>query len=623
MSSDGQLTNLKLAPGVYKNTTSLAAEGRYVDCDKVRWFYGNPQKIGGCVNETVFQHDVATSSSFTGVPRDILSWQNNEADLKFLAVATNRKLEIFSQGEIWDVTPIRYKVTLADVISTSTGSPYVTLSVAGHAASQYDYVVLQSVASSVGGITFSGQYEIVSVIDADHFMISAPSATTTSAGAGGSATLTFLMNIGLSSNTAATGWGSGGYGRQGWGTALSVTTGDPVLLDQWQIENWGEDALFCRRGGRIYTWVEERGLEAVTPDRASVRSTMLSAAPSINNTIIVSQPSRHLLSFGCTDLTGNFDPLLIRWSNQEDYTTWDPTVSVAGGNTSGSQRVKGGSQIVGAVQTRGEILVMTDAPVHILRYSGDPFIFSIDQIADNAGGISQHCMIDVQGDVYWMGLGAFYRYNGRVEVVPCDIQEVLFEPGNRESINFNQKEKIFAGINSRYNEVIWLYPSENSDEIDRYVIYNYLEKVWYDGTLDRTVWEDSGVFEKPYALNPTGTLFIHEEGKDLGSQTMDAFVETSFFDLQDGDDIMFVDKLVPDFRRIPNNKQITMTVQTKRYSQDSEVMSKGPFPVTNNTRKVSMRARGRQMKVRIDCKGNGSDFELGLLKLNILPDGKR
>lgn len=627
MSSDGTLTNIKLLPGVYKNTTELGAEGRYTDADNTRWYYGQPQKMGGRVTEVAFQHDVPASTHFTGTPRDIKAWQNNEADKKYLAVASNKKIEIFYSGEIYDMTPIRSIVSVTSQISTSIGSPEVLVTATAHAAAVGDYIILSSVASSVGGITFSGQYEIVSVVDANSFYVSSPvTAAHTSAMAGGLMTITFLLNSGQSDNIAATGWGSGGWGRQGWGTALSVSASSITLqtaIDEWSLDLWGEDLLACRYQGKVYTWVENNGLVATGVNRSSVRMTAISAAPSVNNMILVSQPSRHLVSFGCTNIAGSFSPLNVRWSNQEDYNTWDPTVSVIDGNTSGEQLIRGGSAIIGVVQTRGEIVILTDDPVYVMRYSGDPFTFSFDQLGDHAGAISQHCAIDIQGVVYWMGVGDFHKYDGRVQTINCDIQDVVFKGGTKESLNFTQKAKTFAGVNAQFNEIIWFYPAGDSTECSRYIIYNYLENTWYDGAIERTVWTDSGIFPKPYALDSDGTLYQHEVGVDDGPQALPFFYETGYFDLQDGEDFMFMDRVATDFRRIPDGKELQMYVYTKKYPQDPNPVIKGPYAIQDDTQKISLRARGRQAKFRFQSSANGVDFEMGVLKAGLKPDGQR
>lgn len=626
MSGDGTLTNITLKPGVYKNTTDLGAEGHYTSCDKVRWHYGQPQKIGGWVNELVTQFDFPTSTHFTGVARDTISWQNNEGSKQYLGVGTHKKLEVFYGGQIYDITPIRMTVSVcagAGGFTTSVGSTWVLLSVASNLAAVGDYLVVQSVATSVGGISLSGQYEVVSVVGANVVYFDSRVTATGTSVYTSSGTVVFLLNNGFQSNQAAIGWGSGGYGRQGYGTPLSAGSGE-VFLDQWSLDNWGEDLVACRRGDHIYYWPENGGLLATEVNRVSVRATTVSASPSVNNFILVHDTSRYLLSFGCTELdSGEFNPLHIRWCNQEDLTTWDPLVSIAGGNTSGSLTIKGGSQIIGAVESRGEIITITDSPVYRVKYEGTPYIFTAEQIGEHAGGISQHCMIDIQGVIYWMGTGDFHIYDGVVKTLPCDIQDVVFRTNNPESLNFYQKEKVFAGVNSQFNEIIWLYPSSASDEIDRYIIYNYLEGTWYDGTMDRTVWEDAGVFAKPYAISEDGSLFVQETGVDDGPRAMPFFYESAYFDIQDGEDFVFTDKIVPDFRRVPAGKQLSFTITTKSYPQDPNPVVKGPYFIQDTTKKISLRARGRQAKYRVESSGTGVDFEMGVLKMNIIPDGKR
>lgn len=620
MSSDGQLTDIKIAPGIYKNSTELGSEGRWIDADKVRFHYGNPQKMGGWVPETVRQADVTASTTFTGIPRDILIWQNNAGDADYIAVGTHRKLEVFKSGQIYDITPIEAITTLTSNIHTTNGSTLVTVSAVAHDAQVNDFVVLGSMASSIGGLTLSGQYVVASILSTDKFTIdTATTATATSAGSG---TVSYLLGGGSESNRSLQGWSRSTYGSGGWGSSVSAS-GLGAKLRQWSMVNWGEDLMACPRGGRIYVWDQSNGVESALTNRSDVRATLVTASPSVNNFIMISQTTRYLISFGCNQISGPYDPLLVRWSNQENYNVWDPTVSVAGGNTSGEQRVRGGNMIVGAVQSRGEIIIFTDDPVHVMRYTGDPLIFGFDEIGSNAGLISQHAAVDINGTVFWMGLGDFHMYDGRLRTLPCEVHEAIFAAGNGTSINYNQKEKIFCAVNAEFSEVIWFYPSENSEECDRYVIYNYLENIWYDGTMDRTVWCDSGIFETPYAINSSGTLYSHEVGVDDGAQAMPFYLESGYTDLQDGQDFVFVDKLSPDFKNLPNGKTINFKITTKKYPQDANPVVKGPFPITNTTKKVSFRARGRQAKIRFESSGNGVDFTLGTVRLNIKPDGER
>lgn len=609
MSGDGKLIPLDINPGINKDVTEYAAEGYWVACDKIRFRDMHPEKLGGWVHEQAVQVSDATRTTFHGIARDIEVWTDLRS-VKYLALGTNEKLEVLTGGLYYDITPIVTTVSINNAFSTSIGSPQVIVSIISHPGNPGDYIVFSSVNTTVGGnILLDSQYVITSIISSDAFLVSAVSAATATAiSGGGSGSVQFLLPTGLQSNGAAYGWGAGTWGRGGWGTPAS--SGVPVRLAQWSLDTFGEDLLACREGGYLYRWSTSAG--------PLVRASIVAAAPSVNNIIMVHNPTKHVMSFGCTDISGIYDPLLIRWSDQDNINDWISTVS----NSAGDYPLQGGNRIVAVQQTQRETVILTDDVVNIMRFTGDESVFSFERAGAGSGAISPHCVVDANGIVYWMGFGSFYKYTGSIKALDTTVDKYIFRPDSDGSINVSQKEKVFAAINSMFNEIIWLYPSRDSVEIDRYVIHNYLDNLWYIGTLDRTVWADVGIFEKPYAASSQSVLYIHEEGFNDDANILDARLESGWFDIDNGDDLLFTDRIIPDVRRL-NGKNLSITIQVKKYPESTEVITKGPYMITDSTQKISLRARGRQAKVIIEQSVTDGSFEIGNMRAALQPDGKR
>ncbi len=605
-----QAVKLNLKPGIDRNTTDYDAEGAYVDCDKIRFRYGRPEKIGGWVIE-----QTSPSTGFTGVSRDIITWVDLENN-KYLSVGTSDKVQIFRGGVIYDVTPIMSSASTSSCLNTVSGSPILTVSVNAHNQQAGNYVLFTTTTASVAGVNLASEYQIVEA-GPNYFtvsMVSNANATLTSTGGG--IKFDFLYFTGLQSNGAAGGWGAGTWGTPGVSATASAGWGRPrggtpvgTELRQYSLDTWGEDLLFNPRGGPIFIWESSAGL-------ATRGRPVSSAAPSIVNIALVAQPARHLVAFGTHNVSGVFDPLLIRWSDSEDYNKW----VAAATNQAGSFRLESGSIIQAAVKSRREIVVFTDEDLHSMRRIGGNFVFSFENLGKIPGIVSQHAGIDVNGIVYWMTVSGFYLYNGAIEVLPCSLSEFVFQQDTEGSLNLEQKEKVFAGLNTDFNEIIWLYPAGSSTECSRYIIYNYLENIWYDGTLDRTVWVDNEIFEKPYAVHVNGKLYTHEVGKNDDAGSLKAFIETSDFEIGNGERVMFVDKLVPDgdFKGTTN-----MTFTTRKYPGSEETVTKGPFAITSATQKIHPRVRGRHGSLRYSTSGTNSDFRLGANRLFIKPDGAR
>ena len=613
--TDSVLRTIPMTPGVNKNLTAYTAEGTWVDCDKIRFRNSRAEKIGGWVRETVTQADNPTNTKFTGVSRDTLSW--NSLDFKkYLAVGTHLKVELMVDNIIHDITPVRATITDTDILSTVDTESEVLINEINHNVVVGDYVFVNSQASAVGGITLSGSYVVTEVVDANNFKVDAGTpASATVSGGGGAVVIDLLLENGSENNGSLTGWSGGtwntpGEAGQGYNRPRAGVGG--LNLRQWSFDNWGEDLLACVRGGKIYHWDETNGV--------GVRLQQLTNAPEENLFLLVSQPSRHIIAFGSEEfVSGNFDPLIIRWASQESLTDW----TITDLNTAGEYRLPKGNFIVGAVQTRSEIVIFTNTDVYSMRYVGGNEVFRFEPLGTNISAISQHSFIDINGVVYWMGIDSFYVYDGVVRILPSTLSKYIFDQDGEGRINFGQKEKIHVGVIKEFNEVIWLYPKEGETENGSYIKFNTVEGVWDFGTMDRTTWLDKSIFERPYALSAEGVLYVHETGKNADSQPMEAYIRTAFFDIEDGEDIIFVDRIVPDIRLAPN-RAIEITVITKKYPHPTALtINKGPYFFTDTNNKISLRARGRQMALEFRVRSNDSDFEIGKIRLGIQSDGER
>ncbi len=394
-----------------------------------------------------------------------------------------------------------------------------------------------------------------------------------------------------------------------------------IALRSWALDNWGEDLLALDVDGGLFLWDTSGGIQT-----ASNVASAVSNAPTKSKFMIVSNPDRHVICMGTETTIGSTatqDPMFIRWSTQDDETEWTPTAT----NSAGSQRIVGGSEIVTAVRTRGQILILTDTAAHGMSFIGAPFVFGFQQLGSNCGAISPHCMIDVGGVAYWMSSDAFFLFDGTVRKLPCSVEDFVFN-----NIDTTQYEQVWTGSNSAYGEIWWFYCSKASNQIDRYVIYNYQEGLWYTGSLDRSTWIDSGTYPLPYATKYDGsantTLFIHESGKNDDGSTMTSFIESGDFDIGDGDDIMFVNKIIPDFKDQIGN--VNVSLKSRYFPTDTQTV-KGPFFYNTSSTKINTRTRGRQIAIRLESNGYNNDtndaidedWRLGTIRFEVQPDGKR
>lgn len=588
-----ELAKITLPPGILKNTTDLGAEGRWKDGDKIRFHNGLAQPIGGWAKQN--------TTPFLGVARGSLAWTSNDYD-KYGAFGTHLKLYIWAT-DFTDITPLRASGTLGtDPFAMTNTSTTVTVTDTSHGAIAGDFVTFGG-ASASNGITVDGEYQIQTIVDADTYTIThSAAATGTGSGGGASVTYAYQINTGGVNGVFGLGWGAGTWGASTWGTARS-TSNIFTAPRTWSLTLWGEDLIANPKGGGIYVWDTSVG--------AGSRATAISGAPSTANFVLVSEQDRHLIAFGAHDGSLN-QPMLIRWSDQEDYTTWTASAT----NTAGDKLLRGGSEILAAIPTQGEILVLTDNNAHSMQFIGGNFVFSFQEVGQNCGIIGPHAGVSVDGRIFYMGQHDFFMYDGRIRTLPSDVHEFVFR-----DIEVNQRAKAFAGHNPDFDEVWWFFPSEGELEPDKYVIYDYAQNIWSCGSLSRTTWVSAAhVYANPLATDSSGYVYAHESGHSDDGSDLSAYVESGDFDLGDGTKMMFVDRLVPDFADQVGD--VTATLKTRKWPNGSQT-SKGPYTLSTSTDMVNVRARGRQAAVRLASSGTSNFWRLGTLRARIKPDGER
>ena len=616
------LKALKIQPGVDRENTRYFNESKWYESDKVRFRAGTPEKIGGWAR--------ISADTFLGVCRSLWLWVTL-AGLQLLGVGTNIKFYIGRGGSYYDITPLRSTVTLgADPFATVSGSPTVTVTAAAHGATAGSYVTYSG-ATVVAGLTLNSEYQIQTVINPNSYTITASAnASSTTTGGGAAVVAAYQINIGLAIQTPLSGWGSGFWGLGAWGSGAGNV--EPLRL--WSQSNFGEDLVFSPRGGGLYYWDASAG----TGVRAVNVTTMSGASnvPTVVNTVMVSDTSRFVLCFGCNELgASTIDPMLIRWSDQEDVTMWTPAPT----NQSGSIRLSHGSEIVTALQSRQEIMVWTDSSLYSLQFLGAPIVWGSTLLGDNTSIISPNSAVFASGVAYWMGDDKFYTYQGKINTLPCSLRQYVFSDLNKQ-----QADQICTGTIEQYNEVWWFYPSANSTVIDRYVVYNYLEQTWYYGTMGRTAWIDAGAgSDYPVAATYLNNLVQHEVGVDDVSGdipvAIESYVVSGEFDIEDGQSLGFIWRMLPDvtFRNSTSNTpQLTLSVfpmlnsgsgystpPSVAGSADAAVARVGNYTVEQFTGQIYTRIRGRQIVLKVHCDQVGTQWQLGLPRIDIKSDGRR
>ena len=631
------LQKILFKPGVNRENTRYTTEGGWYECDKIRFRQGNPEKIGGW--------NRFSPNTYLGVCRSLWNWITLGGN-NLLGVGTNLKFYICQGGTYYDITPLEAgaPVVLNGPFSAVTIAPYsstITVTDVAHGRVTGDFVRFANV-TSPGGLggniteaVLEQEYQIT-VTGVDTYTFTAKDPTTglpvtsnaSDTGTGGASVQAYYqINVGPEIQVPLTGWGAGAWGSGAWGTGSSA----PISLRLWNQFNYGEDLLYGPRGAGLYVWDYSSGLAA-----RGVNITTLGDAdtPTMQNFFTVSDVSRFVIVFGTNDYGSSImDPMLIRWSEQEDYTTWAPSAT----NQAGSLRLSHGSEIVTAVQTRQEIVTFTDSAVYSLQYLGPPYVWGSQLLGDNISIISPNAAITASGVVYWMGVDKFYKYDGRVQTLNCDLRRHVFN-----DINTSQNLQVFAGTSEGFNEIWWFYCSANSTVVDKYVIYNYLENVWYYGTMGRTAWLDSGLLDFPIAATYINNIVQHEDGIDDNSTGTPApivsYISSSEFDIGDGHNFGFVWRILPDLTfsnsttsSTGQQPRVTMTLYGL-YNSGSGVYDTAGQPVVKGTAyditeefsgQIYTRIRARQMIFKIESTQLGTTWQLGAPRIDIRQDGRR
>lgn len=625
---------LQFKPGVNRDTTNYAGEGGFYECDKIRFLSGFPQKIGGWIR--------STPNTFLGTCRWLWNWVTTFGD-NFLAVGTNLKLYLEAGGYFYDITPFResnptYITPATDnCFTTVNGSTTVTVTITGCTAIAGNYVQISGAVSTNGipASELNANHKILTAPTGNTFTIAVTTAATSSGTGGGTAIIvSFEIDAGFSTSAFGYGWGTDTWSRLEWGLGGTAPVSLPPTL--WWYDNFDNDLVANIQDGPVYYW--ERGTNPSPTTALDTRAALLSSfggatdVPEKVMQILISQQDKHLLAFGSDPYGGagssDFDPLLIRWASQDDPFNWTPSAS----NTAGFLRVSRGSRIVRALPTRQEILVWTDTHLYTLQFTGTTDVFALQEYADNISIAGPRACISANNVTFWMGQDKFYAYTGRVETLPTTLRQQVFG-----DINLDTPFAIIAGTNEGWNEVWWIYPSANSNYPNKYVIFNYNEKIWYYGTIDRTGWLDTPLRNYPVAVNTPngsdiGTLYEHENGVNDDSLPMDSYIIANDIDLGDGEQFMLTRRLIPDVnftgstvaqpevkiqlrpRRFPGNPATVSTTDQKSVIETS---------VDNYTGEVFIRARARQMGFRIGSDTLGVQWQLGMPRLDARQDGKR
>ena len=692
------LQKILFKPGVNRENTRYTTEGGWYECDKIRFRQGNPEIIGGWEPLSVL--------TYLGVCRSLWSWTSLSGS-NLTGVGTNLKFYILQGTEYYDITPIRLTTAAGDVTFAGNGTTTVTVTDASHGCVTGDFVTFSG-ATGTYATTLNAQFQ-VTVLTANTYTISTAPTVVASGATGGSAVVgTYQINVGPAIPVPLTGWGAGSWGQTGttWGNGGTSVTG----LRLWNQINYGEDLVYGPRSGGIYYWVQNNGTStrgvllnslggtvsftnasptvvtssilytegaaiqfsgASLPTGVSAATTyyvynvngltfnlldssgneintsstgtgtvsLIVDVPTVQNNLTVSDTSRFIIALGCNDYgSSEIDPMLIRWSAQDDPYNWTPDAT----NQAGFTRLSHGSQIVTTVQTRQEIVVFTDASVYSLQYLGPPYVWAPQLLGDNISIISPNAAIIASGVVYWMGVDKFYYYDGRVQTLNCDLRRYVFQ-----DLNQAQALQVFCGTNEGFNEVWWFYCSANSTMVDKYVVFNYAEKVWYYGTMSRTAWLDSGLLSYPIAANydstaGTGNIINHEQG--LNDDTtgtpaaINAYISSSEFDIGDGHNFGFVWRVLPDLtfensENAPNGDKAKVTMELYGLANSgSGVTSDAAQPVRASssyniteefTGMIFTRLRGRQMIFKISSNQINTAWQLGAPRIDIRPDGRR
>ena len=613
------LKKLLLKAGVNRENTRYTSEGGWYECDKIRFRQGTPEKIGGWQR--------ISSTTFQGVCRSLWNWVTLGSQ-NLIGVGTNLKFYLENGGAYNDITPLRATVVLTDPFETTSGSPIVTVTDASGGYADGDFVTFSG-ASAVGGLTLNDEYQITLTIVANEYTIDAGANASSSATGGGTVTAAYQINVGTAFAIPLVGWGASSWGSGTWGVG-EVSTNSIRL---WSQSNFGEDLIFGPRGGAIYYWDATSGLTS----RAVELSTLAGASnvPTDQNFIEISDINRFVFAFGANEFaSATVNPMLVRWSDQGNALNWTPSATTQAGFLTLSR----GSKLVTAKQSRQEVLVWTDSALYSMQYVGAPVVWAAQLVGENISIAGQNAVAYANGVAYWMGKDKFYKYDGLTTPLRCDLRQFIFN-----DFNVQQYDQVVAGTNESYHEIWWFYCSTDQTTSDRYVVYNYMEDVWYYGTMSRSAWLDSGLRDHPLGATYSSNLVNHEQGVDDNENAttlpIHAYVASAEFDLDDGHQFAFIWRILPDIRfdgSTSGSPSATMTLlplanSGSGYSDPASVGGNNAqavtrtavLPVEQFTGQIYTRVRGRQLAMKVESTGLGVTWQLGAPRLDMRPDGRR
>ena len=626
------LTKLQFRPGINRDITSFSNEGGWVDCDRVRFRLGYPEIIGGW--------EKYTSETYVGTARGLFNWSALDGS-NLLGLGTESKYYIEEGQQFYDITPIRKTSTNSITFAATDGSSTITATDSNHGAVTGDHVTISGAVSLGGNITaavLNQEYQITSAPTSNTYTFEAKdtsgatvTANASDSGNGGSGVDgVYQINSGLANGVGGTGWGAGTWGRGTWGSAASV--GVTTQLRLWSHDNFGENLIINPRDGAIYYWIKGDGFSTRAVEIGTIGGA--NETPLIAKQILVSDVDRHVIAFGTNPVgSSTQDPLLIRFSDQENVLDWNPTAT----NTAGDLRIGTGSQFVKAVETKREIVIFTNSSVHSMQFIGSPFTFGIQPLASNITIMGPNSAVAVEDAVFWMGKQNFYLYDGKTQQLPCSVTEHVFF-----DFDFDQFEKVYAAVISEFSEVIWFYTSNTNSlanggtgENDRYVIYNYAENIWYYGDLGRTAFIDRGIRDFPIGA-ADNYLYNHESGYTDDGAALVASIESSPIDMGEGDQFTFIRRIIPDFTftgSTNTDPTVNVTLQSNNFpggnylqsevAQVDRTATSTTVPFEKYTDKADVRLRGRAFSIKVDSSSIGTRWRLGSPRVDMRQDGRR
>tara|TARA_R110000822_G_scaffold293680_1_gene415715 strand:+ start:189 stop:2045 length:1857 start_codon:yes stop_codon:yes gene_type:complete len=616
------LQKLQFTPGIVRDTTDYTNEGGWRDGDKIRFRMGYPETIGGWAK--------LTTTTLLGSCRSLHVWATLTGT-NYIAAGTNLKLYLINGSNPVDITPIRLTTSGTATFAATNGSSIITVTDALNGVYLHDFVTFSG-ADSLGGVitaeVLNQEYKVTDVIDANNYTILASIAADASdTGDGGASVVAaYQITTGLDTVVLGAGWGAGVWSRGTWGSGTDTSI-PGAQLRLWSMDNFGEDLLANIRQGGIYYWDVTGGINSRAVNIADLAGA--NSVPTVANVVLVSERDRHVIAFGCDPEfdPGVQDPLIIRFSTQESITDWETRAD----NTAGELRIGTGTEIVAAVQTKQQVVVITDNSVSAMQYIGPPYTFSLNEVSSNTSIVSQNAAVAIGDAVYWMGDRVFYKYDGNVQLLQCPVKEYIFA-----NMNVYQLGKVVTASNSKFHEIWWFYPSKNSSTNDSYVVLNYQENVWYFGTMARTAWHEQGVSGYPISASVDGYIYYQEYGLNDGSVNpaigINSYIQSSAIDVGDGDQFMFVSRVLPDitFRNSTGNPTATFTIEARDFpgADFDQVNAKtvtrtATVPVQQYTDQLFVRLRGRSMALTVSSTGLNTEWRLGTPRFDMRTDGRR